>query len=255
MSRLILGGLILFGFLACLAGCSSPQPADISDMEIIHVQCSASLEWMGEAMNQCALSNGVQLLVNHVTSGEMDLSEADILIGWGVPDEVGDFPVIIGEDELIMVVHPDNPINELTMAQVQDIFSGSARSWQAIFDQCPECSQIDTSDYANLQVNIWIPPLFDETRLLWDKVVMHGTNYLATAKLAADASQLQELIADDKSAIGFLPGHWSDRPVKTIRISDLESNLLQQPILAISSVRLKDRAEHWLSCLQNEIGK
>lgn len=42
--------------------------------------------------------------------------------------------ILMAEDALGVVVHPDNPLTALSVEQVRDVFSGSTREWQALSD-------------------------------------------------------------------------------------------------------------------------
>lgn len=40
--------------------------------------------------------------------------------------------ILMAEDALGVVVHPDNPLTDLSVEQVRDVFAGSTREWQAL---------------------------------------------------------------------------------------------------------------------------
>ena len=82
----------------------------------------------GTAINIQSLgsSAGIQAAIDGVaeigmSSRELKPEEADKL------DEL-----VIARDALAVIVHPANPVSKLSLKQVQDIFSGSVRSWSAL---------------------------------------------------------------------------------------------------------------------------
>ena len=38
--------------------------------------------------------------------------------------------IVVAKDALTVIVHPDNPVQELTVAQIGDIFAGEITNWK-----------------------------------------------------------------------------------------------------------------------------
>lgn len=49
-----------------------------------------------------------------------------------VNDRAAYHPYIIGTDKIVVLVHPSNPVNELTKEQLKGIFSGRINNWKEV---------------------------------------------------------------------------------------------------------------------------
>lgn len=76
---------------------------------------------------------GIAALVN----GTVDIANASRQIK---PEEIADVeangapPVefVIARDAIAIIVHPDNPVNQLTLQQISDIYSGEINNWSQV---------------------------------------------------------------------------------------------------------------------------
>jgi phosphate transport system substrate-binding protein len=76
---------------------------------------------------------GIAALIN----GTVDLANASRQIKTEEVEEAqanGIDPVefVIARDAIAVIVHPDNPVNELTLQQISDIYSGKITNWQEV---------------------------------------------------------------------------------------------------------------------------
>ncbi len=78
-------------------------------------------------------SSGIQALLNKACDAIMVLGKLDD----DVKEEAGEKGIslqehVIGWGAVVLVTHPSNPINELTIAQVRQIFSGELENWKQL---------------------------------------------------------------------------------------------------------------------------
>jgi len=139
---------ILISFLM-LGGCQSPNGASPVALSTA-IQNKGSdtivnlaLAWaeryqvlrpeIGIAVTGGGSGTGIAALVN----GTVDLANASRKIK---EQEIADArtngidPVefVIARDAIAVIVHPDNPVNQLTISQLSDIFSGKITNWAAV---------------------------------------------------------------------------------------------------------------------------
>jgi hypothetical protein len=75
------------------------------------------------------------------------------------------------------------------------------------------------------------------------------------AWIAPDAEAVRQAVAENPSAMGFIPTQWLNESVKSISLEGLEETTLTQPILAITPQQPEPQLTSFLQCLQSEIEK
>jgi phosphate transport system substrate-binding protein len=133
-----------------LAGCRPPSAQDPADGGALTIQNKGSdtivnlaLAWAEQyqtlrpdvriAVTGGGSGTGIAALIN----GTVDLANASRQIK---AEEIaaaqanGIEPVefIIARDAIAIVIHPDNPVDELTLQQISDIYSGKINNWQEV---------------------------------------------------------------------------------------------------------------------------
>lgn len=128
---------------------------------------------------------------------------------------------IIGIDGLAIILHPKNPINELSVKQVAAIFSGEVKNWTELGGRFGE-------------INLYAR---DNKSGTWDsfKRMVLGKDKLAPNALRFEANdELSDEVSDDINGIGFV-GLPSVRQAKLIAISDGSAKALKPNQLTIST--------------------
>lgn len=98
---------------------------------------------------------------------------------------------LVGLDGIAVVVNPENPINELTMAQLKDIFTGTKTNWK---------------DFGgpDSPIGIYSRESSSGTYQFFQEHVLSKENYAASAKLMPATSAIVEGCASEKSGIGYV---------------------------------------------------
>ncbi|HEX2906357.1 MAG TPA: phosphate ABC transporter substrate-binding protein [Phototrophicaceae bacterium] len=92
----------------------------------IHPEISIAVTGGGTGTGMAALINGTVDIAN--ASREMKAEEFAAAKANGIEPE--EFPVAI--DAIAVIVHPDNPVSELTLQQLADIFTGRIENWREV---------------------------------------------------------------------------------------------------------------------------
>ncbi|MCL6448751.1 MAG: phosphate ABC transporter substrate-binding protein PstS family protein [Armatimonadetes bacterium] len=116
-------------------------------------------------------------------------------------DPKGIVGTTIAKDAVVVVVHPNNPVNALTKQQVKDIYTGKITNWQAVGG--PDAPIIVNSRTAPSGTF----DFFTEEFLDNEKVV-------ATAKQHASNGLVRQAVAANENAIGFISMGYLDNTVK-----------------------------------------
>ncbi len=236
---IILWGLIL------LAGCRATEAPLPAAPMLWQVQTTASLRWMGAAFNRCALDQEkFALIVNELPTGAIDNQNADFVFMWGQPDVVPGFAAIIGWDELVVVVHPANPIESLRLRDLIGIYTGSLRRWEQVL---PQGVIFD----APLQKYTY--PEGEDVSVLFEAEVMYQRKLDSYALLAPDAAAVLQAVSEEPGGIGYLPRRWVDGSVKAITLEGVEEQQLRRPIVALASQEPQGEKRDWLFCVQRQI--
>jgi phosphate transport system substrate-binding protein len=140
--------LLLIGLT--LAGCGTPSTQSTTDGAATTIQNKGSdtivnlaLAWAERyqtlepdvriAVTGGGSGTGIAALIN----GTVDLANASRQIKTEEMEEAqanGIDPVefVIARDAIAVIVHLDNPVNELTLQQISDIYSGKITNWQEV---------------------------------------------------------------------------------------------------------------------------
>lgn len=135
---------------------------------------------------------GISALINGTTdvaasSREMKSKEME------EAKAAGNEPVenLVGLDGIAVVANPENPINELTMAQLKDIFTGKKTNWK---------------DFGgpDSPIGIYSRESSSGTYQFFQEHVLSKENYAASAKLMPATSAIVEGCASEESGIGYV---------------------------------------------------
>ncbi|MCL2680449.1 MAG: phosphate ABC transporter substrate-binding protein [Coriobacteriia bacterium] len=110
----------------------------------------------------------------------------------------------VAYDGIAVIVHPTNPINDLTVAQVRDIFTGAVKNW----------SELGGDDLPIVIINR------DEasgTRSAFASSVMDGQTFEINSVVLPGTGQVREVVSRTPEAIGYISvGFVEPRHVDTI---------------------------------------
>ena len=127
---------------------------------------------------------------------------------------------VIAIDGLAIILHPGNPLNQLTTAQLADIFSGRISTWEALGG-------------VGGTIHLYAR---DNQSGTWDtfkELVLSRANLVLspTAQRFESSEQLSDAVSQDPQAIGFI-GLPYIRAAKAVAIADGPS----QPMLPLNSL-------------------
>jgi len=95
----------------------------------------------------------------------------------------------IAEDEVVVIVHKDNPVKTLTWKQLKGLNSGAIRNWKDVGG-------------ADLPVKVVTSHAGSATRLFFQKTVMESASYAAQATTVWTTKKELEEVSQSRGAIG-----------------------------------------------------
>jgi phosphate transport system substrate-binding protein len=156
--------------------------------------------------------NGIKALIDGTTSianSSRFLKDEEVKLAF----EKGVYPVpfAIAYDCIVPVVHPDNPVGDLSMAQLKAIYMGEIKNWKELGGPDKEIVVIsrDTSS---------------GTYEVWEEKVMKKERVYAGALLQASNGAVAQAVSKNKNALGYLGIGYVDRSVKALTVNGIPGN-------------------------------
>ncbi len=120
--------------------------------------------------------------------------------------------VTIAKDAIAIIVHPTNPIENLSLDQIRKVFSGKIMNWKELGGP-------------NHPIDIVTREEGSGTRESFQKFVM-GKEDISLGALVQDSNgAVRQVITSDASAVGFISLGLVNEQVKALRISGVQPNL------------------------------
>jgi phosphate transport system substrate-binding protein len=121
------------------------------------------------------------------------------------------FEIKIAIDALCAMVHPSNPVNDLSLEQLKEIYMGKIENWKAVGGEEKAIAVVgrDTSS---------------GTFGTWEEMVMHGEKVTPKALVTASAGALLQTVAKNPLAIGYDGIAYINDSVKALKVGGVEAN-------------------------------
>ena len=244
MSAKYLFWLPLLFLLSCQPESINADIPPIQTPEIWYVDHTPSLRWLSPFYNECIRQNPeIGLIVNEIPATQIDTVEADFILRWGPPSELHQYSAVVGADNFVFIIHPENQIEAITTADVSNIYSNNIHYWE----QFQENSTISQS-----KIQIWTYPKGSDVQEIFETLFNISLAH-PSSHIAPDPQAMVQAIAANPSAIGYIPESWLNSTVSQLGLNDMPKEALFQPILSISDDEPQGVKRQWLVCIQEKI--
>ena len=188
-----------------------------------------------------------QPLLDAVASGELDAALVHHLPLSA--ETLYHTPVAL--DGLVLVVHPDNPINDLTLGQIQAIYSGQLTYWH-------ELGGVDAP------IELLVRGKGSGVRELLQERVMGSQRVSINAEIRPNTALLQATIAENRNAIGLTTYSSLTEIVQAVAINGIaphptqfatQQYPLMTPLYWVSQSEPTGELRGLLAYLQSEAGQ
>jgi phosphate transport system substrate-binding protein len=129
-----------------------------------------------------------------------------------IGEEKNLYVVTIARDALAIIVHPRNPVYDLTLDQIRQIFSRKIRNWRDI-GGLPHPIVLVTREEGS------------GTREAFQKMVMEKEEISLESLVQDSNGAIRQVVSGDSNAIGYISLGLVNEKVKAVRISGVEPNL------------------------------
>lgn len=218
--KLALLMLILISFAA--AGCAKKDKQETQNKKTISIKGSDTMVHLMSTLAEAFMKKnpdikisvtgggsgtGIAALINGTTdicasSRDMQQKEKD------QAKEKNITPVekTIAYDGIAIVVHPDNPMKELTMEQIKKIYTGVYKNWKEL--DGPDQPITTLSRESN-----------SGTYVFFQEHVLNKENFAPTVKLMPASSSIVQSISTDKWSIGYVGlGYTKEGNIKVLPV-------------------------------------
>lgn len=129
-----------------------------------------------------------------------------------LPVEKDLYAVTIAKDAITIIVHPKNLINDLSLSQIKEVFSGKIKSWRELGGAAHPIILVNREEGSG-------------TRESFQKFVM-GKEEIGLESLVQDSNgAIRQVVSNDPNAIGYISLGLVNEKVKALKISGVEPNV------------------------------
>lgn len=114
-------------------------------------------------------------------------------------------PIVIAHDAIALVVHPANPVSQLTKEQVKRVFTGEIVDWSAVGGHSGRINVVSREEGSG-------------TRGAFDELVLEGADVAPRAIVQDSNGAVRQTVSQDKMGIGYISLGLVDRTVKAVAV-------------------------------------
>jgi len=226
-----------------VAGSTSVQPyAEILSEEyaLEHANIEIDVQGGGSSAGITAVLSGTANI--GMSSRALKESEQDL---WSVE---------IAKDGLAMIIHPNNPVKDLTLAQIRDIYTGTLTNWREVGGNDAKIHVITREEGSG-------------TRSAFEELVMEKERITPRAIVQDSNGAVRQLVCGDLNSIGFISLGLvgiGEKPVRALALGGIEatwenvsdgSYTLFRPFLFVCAAEPGGQAKKFIDFVLSEKGQ
>jgi phosphate transport system substrate-binding protein len=122
--------------------------------------------------------------------------------------EAGKTPkeIIIAHDALAVVIHPENPVSQLTRSQLEQIYTGKITNWKEVGG-------------ADMKIVVYCRESSSGTYEFFKEHVMKNKNYASSVLSMPATGAIIQSVKQTKGAIGYVGLAYLNKEVKAVKVS------------------------------------
>lgn len=212
-------GVLIFIMVILLSGCSNTKNDNvitINGSTSVNEVMESKKEKMGLVEAYQQVNPDVKVKVSPTGSSDgikaASIKTADIGMtsrNLNPEEKVGLTETVIALDGIALIVHPDNPVTDLTTQQLSDIYLGKITNWSEVGGEDLEISVVARESGSGTR------GAFEELLGIKDKMVDNATQFNGTGAIKAE-------VAQNKHAIGYISEGAIDDTIKPLKVNGIE---------------------------------
>lgn len=160
--------------------------------------------------------------------------------------------LIIAYDGIVVVAHPSNPVKNLTMEQVKQIFTGEVTNWKEVGGKDMEIVVVSREDGSGSRDAFQEIVGYESGQLIKNAIVASGNGNIKTT------------VAMNKHAIGFISFEYIDESVSTMDINGVQATAenvlagqyeLSRPFLFVHKEDVPESAKQFMEFILTPEGQ
>lgn len=214
-----------------IAGSTSVQPyAEIlaEEYDALYPESKIDIQGGGSSAGITAAQSGTA----HIGMSSRKLKENEKEL-WNIE---------IARDGLAVIIHPSNPVQNLTLEHVRGIYTGNIINWNEVGGE-------------NAKIHLIAREEGSGTRGAFEELVM-GSDFITPKAIVQNSNgSVRQLVSGDKYSIGFISLGLIDETVKAINLDGIEptsenvtngSYMLFRPFLFVSASEPEDLIKQFI---------
>ncbi len=188
-------------YIIVVAGSTSVQPyAEVLAEEFAHSRPEIEVDVQG---------GGSSAGITAARSGTAEIGMSSRHLK---DSEAGLWSVEIAKDGLVLIVHPSNPINDLSLDQIREIYAGDITNWSELGG-------------ADARIHLITREESSGTRSAFEELVMKKKPISPKAIVQDSNGAVRQLVSSDKRSIGFISLGLADDSVKAISLEGIRATM------------------------------
>ncbi len=155
--------------------------------------------------------NGIKALIDKLTDVAMSSRVIkDSEVEKAKANGVNPYAIAVALDALVPVVHPSNNVTDLTLDQLQAIYTGKISNWKDVGG-------------ANSKIVVISRDTSSGTYETFAEFVMRGERVMPAALLQASNGAVVQAISNNKNAIGYVGFGYLNDTIKATKVEGIEA--------------------------------
>jgi len=205
--------LLFAGLCLCAGACGSPGSQDASAKHTVNIAGSTSVMPFTEKLAEHYMLEQPTFVINVQSGGSTAGIQAclnkTVEIGMSSrelkPEEKQLEETTICLDGIAMVVHPENPVKDLSLSQVRDIFNGTLKNWKDL-------------GWVDRHIDAVTREEGSGTRGAFEELVMNKQEIDDGIMVQDSNGSVKEVVATDPYAVGYVSLGMIDVRVSAVTI-------------------------------------
>lgn len=174
-------GIVL---LMSLGACGSVRGDTLQPLAVFAT--SSATPWLETAYECAPAGTGIVL---------SSRDKADLILQLTEPRPLTLAAFQIGQDDLLVVTHPQVGVGPLLSSQVEAIFAGQISNW----------SEVGGADQ---EVQVWVYPPDTDVQQFFDHSILHERPPSSLARLAVSEQHMSDSVGSSPGSVGILTRRW-----------------------------------------------
>jgi phosphate transport system substrate-binding protein len=158
---------------------------------------------------------------------------------------------VVARDGLAVIVHPANPVTNLSLAQLRGVYLGEIRNWRELGGEDRVIVPINRDSSSG-------------TFEMWVEMILRGQKHRPDAQVQSSSGAVAYAVAGNRHAIGYVGLGFLDGPVKVVAVDGVKASLsavrsgeypVSRPLYIFSRSDAKEAARKFLRFLLGPEGQ